>query len=99
MPSVSFKDSSRPANDRRVPPRSGAARRAIGVREALSLLAAALGARRGPNKACSSPSRSTTRLGGHSERAADPETDLIRRIGRRRIATAHSAAAFQRTDT
>ncbi len=32
-------------------------------------------------------------LGGHSERAADPETDLLRRVGRRQIATL-SATAF-----
>jgi hypothetical protein len=32
-------------------------------------------------------------LGGHSESAADPETDLLLRIGRRQIVTL-SAAAF-----
>jgi hypothetical protein len=36
------------------------------------------------------------RLGGHSETAADPETDLIRRIGRRRIVTLSTAAFTMR---
>lgn len=32
------------------------------------------------------------RIGGHRVEPADPEADLIRRLGRRRIATLHSAA-------
>lgn len=32
------------------------------------------------------------RLGGHRDGIADPEADMLRRIGRRRIATLHSAA-------
>lgn len=56
-----------------------------GLREALSLLAAALGARPRPEQGLLISRRFYEALGGHSERAADPETDLIRRIGRRRI--------------
>jgi hypothetical protein len=32
------------------------------------------------------------RLGGHREGVADPEAELLRRIGRRRIVTLRSAA-------
>ena len=40
-----------------------------------------------PNKACSSRIRFYDELGGHPDLAADPEADLIRRIGRRRVLT------------
>jgi hypothetical protein len=53
--------------------------------EALSLVAAALGARPRPQQGLLISKQFYTALGGHSEKAADPETDLIRRIGRRRI--------------
>jgi hypothetical protein len=36
------------------------------------------------------------RLGGHSETAADPEAELLRRIGRRRVVTL-AAGAFTAT--
>ena len=40
------------------------------------------------------------RLGGHREGAADPEAELLRRIGRRRIVTLRSAAmAWRRSDS
>ena len=65
------------------------------LREALSLLVAALGARPRPEQGLLIAKPLYDALGGHSERAADPETELIRRIGRRRIvmlaATAFSA--------
>jgi glycosyltransferase involved in cell wall biosynthesis len=58
-----------------------------GFRDALSLLAATLGRRPGPE-----PEQGLliakpfyTALGGHSETAANPEAELIRRIGRRRL--------------
>ena len=38
------------------------------------------------------PKRLYDELGGHRAAAADPETDLLRRLGRRRIATLRSAA-------
>ncbi len=35
-------------------------------------------------------------LGGHSETAADPEKEILRRIGRRRIATLATVAFHAR---
>jgi hypothetical protein len=32
------------------------------------------------------------KVGGHSERAADPESDLLKRLGRRRIVTLSTRA-------
>jgi len=61
-----------------------------GVREALSLLATALGARPRPEQGLIISQDFYRQVGGHSEQAADPETDLIRRIGRRRIAALSS---------
>ena len=55
------------------------------LRDALSLLASALGARPRPEQGLLIPQRLYTALGGHAEQAADPETDLIRRLGRRRL--------------
>jgi glycosyltransferase involved in cell wall biosynthesis len=55
------------------------------LRDALSLLATALGARPRPEQGLLLPKPFYTALGGHSEAAADPEADLIRRIGRRRL--------------
>ena len=72
---------------RAAPPRS-----ALG--EALSHLAAALGERPRPEQGLIVSQDFCARIGGHSESAADPETDLLRRIGRRRIALL-SASAFQ----
>jgi glycosyltransferase involved in cell wall biosynthesis len=65
-----------------------------GLREALSLLAAALGAKPRPEQGLIIAADFYRQTGGHSERAADPEGDLLRRIGRRRIATL-STPAFQ----
>jgi glycosyltransferase involved in cell wall biosynthesis len=39
------------------------------------------------------------RLGGHRDGSADPEADLLRRIGRRRMVTLRSAAAAWRRDS
>ena len=56
-------------------------------REALLLLLAALGARPHPQQGLLVARKSYDALGGHSEAAADPEAELIRRIGRRRLLT------------
>lgn len=50
----------------------------------LSLLAAALGARPRPEQGLVISRQLYDALGGHSERAADPEAELLRRLGRRR---------------
>jgi glycosyltransferase involved in cell wall biosynthesis len=65
-----------------------------GLRDALSLLAAALGAKPRPEQGLIIAADFYRQAGGHSARAADPEGDLLRRIGRRRIATL-STRAFQ----
>jgi hypothetical protein len=66
------------------------------LREALSMLATALGGRPRPEQGLLIGKEFYASLGGHAEPAADPETDLLRRIGRRRIvrlpAIAYSAA-------
>jgi glycosyltransferase involved in cell wall biosynthesis len=66
------------------------------LRDALSLLASTLGARPRPEQGLLIGKEFYAALGGHAETAADPEADLIRRIGRRRIARlsaiAYSAA-------
>ncbi len=62
------------------------------LREVLSLLAAALGALPRPEQGLLIAKPFYDALGGHSERAADPETELIRRIGRR----AHASCSTTR---
>jgi len=64
-----------------------------GLREALSLLAAALGGRPRPEQGLVIAKDFYREIGGHAEGVADPEADLIRRIGRRRI-TMLSTRAF-----
>jgi hypothetical protein len=64
------------------------------LREALSLLLAALVARPSPEQGLIISKQFYDRLGGHPEQAADPEVEFIRRLGRRRTVTL-SAAAFQ----
>jgi hypothetical protein len=66
------------------------------VREALLLLAAALGAKPRPEQGLIVSKRFYEQLGGHSETAADPEADLLRRIGRRRITRLASVAGMAR---
>ena len=63
-----------------------------GLCDALSLLAAALGTRPRPEQGLLIAKDFYAALGGHSETAADAETDLIRRIGRRRIVRLPSIA-------
>lgn len=67
------------------------------LREMWSFLADALGAPPRPDQGLLIAHRFYDALGGHSERAADPERELVRRIGRRRIETL--AAAAVRLDT
>lgn len=85
-------------------PRAAAFRRGTpprpALREAFALLAAALGATPAPR-----PEQGLLiakpfyqQLGGHRERAADAEADLLRRIGRRRIVVL-SAGAYRALDT
>jgi glycosyltransferase involved in cell wall biosynthesis len=78
--------------------RAGVFRRAAPAQarlsEALSLLASALGAKPRPEQGLIIAADFYRQSGGHSERAIDPESDLLRRIGRRRITTL-SARAFQ----
>jgi hypothetical protein len=55
--------------------------------EALALIGAALGARPKPAQGLLIAKSLYQSVGGHSATAADPETDLLRRLGRGRIAT------------
>jgi hypothetical protein len=55
------------------------------VREFLGLLGAALGAPPRPEQGLVIAKDFHAALGGHSDRTGDPEHDLLRRIGRRRI--------------
>lgn len=69
------------------------------LRDALSLLASALGARPRPEQGLLLGKAFYGALGGHAEQAADPETDLIRRIGRSRIVRLTAIAYGAATDT
>ena len=64
------------------------------LREALSLLLAALVARPSPEQGLIISKQFYDRLGGHPEHAVDPEAEFIRRLGRRGAVTL-SATAFQ----
>ena len=82
----------------RADPRVAVFRRGIpaqpSLRDALSLIvAAALGARPRAEQGLVISKQLYDRLGGHSETAADPEAELLRRIGRRRLVTL-AAGAF-----
>jgi hypothetical protein len=65
-------------------------------KEMLSLFTTTLGALPRPEQGLLIAHPFYDELGGHSDVAADPETDLIRRIGRRRIARL-SAIAYSAT--
>jgi hypothetical protein len=60
--------------------------------EALSLLCRALGARSNADHGLLIGKNLYQEVGGHREDAAEPERDLARRLGRRRIATLRSGA-------
>jgi len=67
------------------------------LREALSLLTAAvIGGKPRPEQGLIIARRFYDELGGHAEAAADPEADLLRRIGARRIARLASIASVAR---
>jgi hypothetical protein len=68
-----------------------------GLRDALSLLAAALGATPRPEQGLIVSKELYAQIGGHSEDAADPETDLLRRLGRQRIVRLSTSASAPRT--
>jgi hypothetical protein len=55
--------------------------------EAFSLIVAALGARPKPSQGLLIPKSLYQSLGGHDAKAAHPEADLLRRLGRSRIET------------
>lgn len=61
-------------------------------RQAWLLLTTALGAGPRPEQGLIISKLFYAEIGGHSEFAADPETDLLRRIGRRRIVTLSTSA-------
>jgi glycosyltransferase involved in cell wall biosynthesis len=67
------------------------------LREAMALFAGAIATRPRPEQGLVIAADFYHRTGGHFEQAADPESDLLRRIGRRRIARL-STRAF-RTNT
>jgi glycosyltransferase involved in cell wall biosynthesis len=69
------------------------------LRDALSLAAAALGAKARPEQGLIISKRLYEKFGGHSESAADPEADLILRIGRRRIVRLATRANWVGSDT
>jgi glycosyltransferase involved in cell wall biosynthesis len=61
------------------------------VAEAFALMAAALGARPHPDQGLLISDAFYDALGGHRGDSADPETDLLHRIGRRRIVMLRSS--------
>jgi hypothetical protein len=63
-----------------------------GLRGAVSLLGAALWGRPQPEQGLIISKTLYKDLGGHAEHAADPERDLLRRLGRRRIVTLTTGA-------
>lgn len=69
-----------------------------GLREVLLNVGATLGAPPRPEQGLLISRQLYDALGGHSERAGDPERDLLRRVGRRRIARLTSQA-FAGSDT
>jgi glycosyltransferase involved in cell wall biosynthesis len=64
------------------------------LREAFGLLLAALGARPQPRQGLVISQRFYQQLGGHDAGGSDPERELLRRLGRRRITLLRSNAAM-----
>jgi len=69
------------------------------LRDAVSLVAAALGATPRPEQGLIIAKRFYEKIGGHSESAVEPEADLIRSIGRRRITQLSTKAGWVGQDT
>jgi hypothetical protein len=67
--------------------RARAGRGASAISEAIALLRAALGSRPKPSQGLLIAKPLYQKLGGHSAKAADPEANLLRRLGRRRVTT------------
>jgi hypothetical protein len=82
--------SGRPRAVFRSAPKLGSPRPAL--IEALSLLRLSLGARPGPGQGLVIPKELYGSLGGHA--GADPESGLLRRLGRRRITVLRTAATL-----
>ena len=70
-----------------------------GLRDALSLLATTLGRLPRPEQGLLIAKPLYAKLGGYSQTAADPENDLIRRVGRRRLTTLPTIAYRALRDT
>lgn len=62
------------------------------VAEASALIASAFGALPRPDQGLLIAKRHYDAIGGHRRNATDPETELLRRLGRRRITVLHSGA-------
>ncbi|HZO45558.1 MAG TPA: glycosyltransferase [Xanthobacteraceae bacterium] len=67
--------------------RAKAARGASPVSEALALICGAFGSRPKPSQGLLIAKPLYQQLGGYSAKATDPDADLLRRLGRRRITT------------
>jgi hypothetical protein len=66
------------------------------IAEALRLAATAIGAWPKPEQGLLLPKEFYRSIGGHNASATDPEMELIRRLGRRRIETLDSGVAMAR---
>jgi glycosyltransferase involved in cell wall biosynthesis len=79
-------------------PRAAVFRRAApaepGLRQIWPLLAGAFGGRPGPEQGLLISKQFYDSIGGHSEEATDPETELLARIGKSRIITLSSGAGI-----
>jgi len=67
--------------------RARGGRGASPLAEALALIAAAMGAKPKPSQGLLIPKALYQSMGGYKAGATDPEADLLRRLGRKRIAT------------
>jgi glycosyltransferase involved in cell wall biosynthesis len=68
------------------------------LRDVLSLLMSTLGARPSGDQGLLIAHQFYDALGGHRDRTADPEAELVRRLGRRRIVTLACSAAAEILD-
>ena len=74
--------------------RAGSGLSASLLAEALGLLRRAVGARPLPQQGLLIAKRFYDELGGHNENSSEPERDLYRRLGRRRIVLLRSSASM-----